>query len=375
MQIFILLLVCLSSCFSIRAEEQKTIGIFTFFIGGTAPWDPDDIKKGITGSEEAVIYISQELANLGYKVFVLGNPPENSPYSKPDSNPQYINFKPAEDAIFDIGIAWRLPELGKKIQNHARKIYLWPHDICIFNEGASEINAFADILWLSKWQRINWIAKNPAYAKFNNIYGNAILPTQFQEVEERKNPYSCIYGSNYARGLEILLDIWPDIKQAFPRATLDIYYGWQHWGQLTRQKELKMRAQVYLLGPLDVTDHGLVSHETLNQAYARASFWTYPCVLPETFCITALRAQLSGAVPVIIEGSALNETVRHGYKCANQEAYFKTLAAALQNAEKIKLDDRKKMGEFIQQEYTWEAVAKKWKETFESNCDSEKNEV
>lgn len=366
MKIFILLLVIISNCFSIRAEEQKTIGIFTFIIAGTTPWDPDDIKKGITGSEEAVIYISDELVKLGYKVVVLGNPPQNSPYSRSESNPRYIQDNPADDTVYDIGVAWRLPELGRKIQHRARKMYLWPHDICIFNEGAAEINAFKDILWLSKWQRENWIARNAAYAQFNNIYGNGILPTQFQKITERENPYSCIYGSNYARGLEVLLDIWPDIKHEFPRATLDVYYGWQHWGQLSREKELKMRAQVYLLGPLGVVDHGLVPHETLNQAYAKASFWTYPCIMPETFCITALRAQLSGAVPVIIEGSALGETVRHGYQCTNQQAYFKTLVNALQNAEKITLDDRKKMGEFIQQEYTWEAVAKKWKETFES---------
>ena len=81
---------------------------------------------------------------------------------------------------------------------------------------------------------------------FTKIFGNIVNPDQFESIQERKNPYACIYGSNYAQGLEILLDHWPEIKRQFPRASLDIYYGWQHWAMLAPEKEAKMRLQITL---------------------------------------------------------------------------------------------------------------------------------
>lgn len=364
MQIIILFIFLFLPCFS-HAALQKTIGIFSCFCG-VEPWDADSIASGITGSEEAIIYLSEELAKLDYKVFVLGDPPANSRHTLPEANPRYISFNADDGMQFDIAIAWRSPGAADKLKLRAKHVYYWPHDTLCHPIGLTQINGFTDTFWLSKWQRKQHISVSSAFAKFNQFFGNGIEPSQFEAVGERVNPHACIYGSNYARGLEILLDIWPDIRKQFPKATLDIYYGWQHWGLLSPDKEFKMRAQVIALASQGVTDHGLVGHSELNRAYNKASFWTYPCIAPETFCITALRAQLAGAVPVIIEGTALPETVPHGYKCQKAEDYQATLVKALQEAEGITLADRKKMGEFILQEYTWKAIAEKWKKVFDS---------
>jgi glycosyltransferase involved in cell wall biosynthesis len=107
-----------------------------------------------------------------------------------------------------------------------------------------------------------------------------------------------------------------------------------------------------------------VGHEELQKAYAEASFWTYPCDQAETFCITAIRAQLAGAVPVILVNSALSETVRHGYRCLKKEEYLPTLLKAMRNAEKITLEQRKEMGQFVLEEYTWDKFALSWKDIF-----------
>lgn len=368
MQAFLSFLLCLLFCCStLVAEVQKTIGIFTYKCSAVKPWDPESIKSGITGSEEAIIYMAKELALLGYKVIVLADPPTNSAHCRPGANPRYVSTTNFDDGTqFDIAIAWRMPDAAERLNKRAKAVYLWPHDTHHWRLPKSQITAFKDVLWLSQWQRNQWISVNPAFAKFNKIFGNGIAPDQFKPLGARTNPQACIYGSNYARGLEILLDIWPEVRKQFPRATLDIYYGWQHWGLLPPEKETKMRAQLAALAPMEVRDHGLVGHEELNRAYEKASLWTYPCIAPETFCITALRAQLAGAVPVIIEGSALPETVRHGYKSKTPEEYLSTLIKAMQEAEKFTLAERQKMGEFVLQEYTWKAIAKKWQALFET---------
>lgn len=349
---------------ALENEKQTTIGIFTYKVKGATAWDPDSITSGITGSEEAIIYMSQKLAKLGYKVFVLGDPPAGSKHSAQDANPRFVSTD--FDQNFDIAISWRMPEAAHKLRSRAKQVYLWPHDTYNYHLTDEMINGFDDVFWLSQYQREQWASVNPGFKKFTSIFANGINPDQFKPIKARKNPYSCIYGSNYARGLDILLDIWPQVKEKYPQATLDIYYGWQHWGQLSPEKEAKMRSQIAHLSPLDVREHGLVGHEELNRAYEEASLWTYPCTAPEVFCITSIRAQAAGAVPVIIDGTALKEVVRFGYRCQAPEEYLETLLHAMQECENISLDDRVQMQSLILNEYTWDVQAKQWKDLFES---------
>ena len=345
--------------------SQKSIVIATCKPSGVQPWDPSSIKEGIAGAEEAVIYLAQAFAKIGFRVVVVGDPPALSPYRLPNANPRFISSNEEGGELFDIAISWRMPAIAKMLQSRARKVYFWPHDICFRPIDEKKVEGFDDVLWLSSWQRSQWISLCPGFATFTKIFGNGIEASQFKEVKERENPYSCIYGSNYARGLDLLLDVWPEVKGKFPAATLDIYYGRRHWGLLTKEKEEQLLHKLDEVAGLDIFERGLVGHEELNRAYEKASLWTYPCILPETFCITALRAQLAGAIPVIIKGSALKETVRFGYACEKQEEYLTTLLQAMQEVKNSTLAERKMMGNFVLQEFTWEKLALKMKALFE----------
>jgi glycosyltransferase involved in cell wall biosynthesis len=343
-------------------SAQQSIGIFTGPTNAIGEWDPE--SKGLPGSEESVVFISQELADLGYQVVVFGSPPATSRHCAPDANPRWVRYDSNDGTVFDVAIAWRLPYAAQELRARGKSVYLWPWDTLWLPVTQEQATAWDDVLWVSDWQREQWVSVNPAFAKYTNIFYAGIMPEQFQPVTERKNPYSCIYGSNYARGLEVLLDVWPKVKERFPQATLDIYYGWQSWGDLSPATEAKLRDQIAKLP--GVQEHGRVDHETLNRAYERSSFWTYPCTYPETFCITALRAQLCGAVPVIIDGSNVTSIVRGGYHCKGREEYLGTLLAAMEQAEKITIDQRQQQGEFIRNDFTWKAVAARWKQRFDA---------
>jgi len=357
----VLLIFCLYTSFNFA----ETIAIFTHKIDCVGNWDPDSLKTGLGGSEEAVVNMAEELANLGYHVIVYGDPPISSNYCSIGLNPRYIDCDLDDGHFIDIAIAWRRPEIGRDLKKRAAQIYLWLHDIARKKFTDEDLSFYDDVLWLSKWQREQWISVSSAFAKFNNIYGNGINPKQFDPIiHERENPYSCIYGSNCSRGVEVLLEIWPEIKRQFPRAILDIYYGWPKWGRLDPEKEKYLKKLTQDLQSLGVEQHGFVGQEELNRAYEKASLWTYPCLVPETFCITGLRAQMSGAVPVIIDEYALKETVRYGYKCKNRDDYLKTLINAMKTAELITLTEREKMKNFILLQYTWEKIAQQWDRQF-----------
>lgn len=345
--------------------NKGSIGIYTYPVAGCPPWDLDSVKQGIAGSEEAVIYLSQELAALGYQVTVLGSPPVNSPYSSPSSNPRFVPF--CCPVKCDIAVAWRMPNAAQRLKQHAKRVYLWPHDTCHAHFSEAEISSFDDVLWISEWQRSQWGSTDPHWLQYQHICYNGIDLTTFPPLTDRKNPYACIYGSNYARGLHLLLDVWPEVKKQYPKATLDIYYGWQHWGLLSKEEEAQMKQKITALATSDVREHGCVSHKELNEAYAQSGFWTYPCIAWETFCISGVRAQYAGAVPVVIQGTALQETVPHGFSCKTREEYLATLLKALSQAEKISLEQRQTMRSDMGRRFTWKQVAERWSEIFEND--------
>ena len=206
MRVFVFIFLSVFCCVRSQLDAQKTIGIFTVKVEGVKPWDPDAILSGISGSEEAVIYLSQSLTKLDYKVIVFGDPPQGSRYSLPGSNPLFVPLDSLHVPLLDIAISWRMPAIAEGLKKIADKVYLWPHDTCAEKLTEAQIEAFDGVFWLSEWQRRQWISVNPSFTKFTPIFGNGILPEQFNPVQQRENPYACIYGSNYARGLEILLD-------------------------------------------------------------------------------------------------------------------------------------------------------------------------
>jgi hypothetical protein len=51
--------------------DNNSIVIYSNFPFHVEDWSPLSVNKGIGGSEEAIIYLSQELVNLGYQVTVF----------------------------------------------------------------------------------------------------------------------------------------------------------------------------------------------------------------------------------------------------------------------------------------------------------------
>lgn len=343
---------------------QKTVCIFQKRVEKLNQWDPDSINTGISGTQEGIIYSAEELKNLGFKVFVLNNIQNKEKYSNPYANPCYSGYLGKKD-FFDFTILHDDVEFAKILRPNTKKLYFLVNGPCQGKIDPTGIELFDDVLWLSAQQKNDWTSKNPTLAKFTKIFGNAVNPTQFKPVQTRANPYSCIYSADYSRGLYILLDIWPNIKRKFPKATLDIYYGLRNWGHMSMGLEQFLRDHIRDLKQLGVTDHGLVGHVELATALSNASMWTYPCIAKETFCITAIKAQLAGAIPVIIEKAALSEMVKFGFKCKAIGEYEDLLLEAMGKIETVSLEERVKMGEFVLEHFTWNKIASKWAALFE----------
>lgn len=70
---------------------------------------------------------------------------------------------------------------------------------------------------------------------------------------------------------------------------------------------------------------------------------------------------------MILKGTALTETVRHGYSCSTPNQYLPTLLNAMFQVRTKKLEERVAMQQFVLDAYTWEKLAIKWSELFQTN--------
>lgn len=186
-------------------------------------------------------------------------------------------------------------------------------------------------------------------------------------MQRMKKRNSVGYFSSYDRGLECLLDIWPKVLEQNPDATLDIYYGWDIFDAVHKQNPEQMKWKwgiIRKINELDsVTEHGRVSHEELAEAMRDIKVWAYPTEFNEINCITALKAQEAGCVPVTTGCYALAETVtnnRYTVKCTDiysnekkQQQFIDNIVFALKDNDKIKK---------VPNVY-WSDIAKEWDKT------------
>ena len=188
-----------------------------------------------------------------------------------------------------------------------------------------------------------------------------------------RNNFACLYTSSYDRGLEHLLRIWPDVKKEIPEAELHIFYGWQLFDKFYSNNPGSMawKARVVEMMKVEgVTEHGRLPQPELAEWYQKCGVWAYPTHFGEISCISAMKAQVYGAVPCVIDYAALSETVQYGvkvegdiYESEVREEYKKQLIDLLKDHSKQE-EIRNPMMEWAKK-YSWESVAKQWTTEFE----------
>lgn len=352
-------------------------GSIVFFCGkGYEEWGPHTLDKGMGGSEEAIVYLSRELAELGYEVHVYGEVSdggfmdqwnwkgwETDEHAGEAHTPKggSVTWWPwthiDKRDTFDTLIIWRYPQFAPQFK--ANKKFVDMHDLL----PAKVVKPYKDVHYLFKSQFHK--DQYPDVENFS-VIGNGILKSQFTGTKH-KNPNSVGYFSAYYRGLEMLLDMWPKIRAEVPKATLDIYYGWQSWVSAEGEDEfyLRMSQKLKNAEKLGVKEHGRVSHNKLAEAMRKTQVWAYPTQFQEIHCITALKAQEAECYPVVTDVAALQETVQSGVKIEseriysdeyNQKKFIKEVVDALKN---------NKRGTPVEG-CDWSDVAQAWKKAIDA---------
>lgn len=341
-------------------------------------WDPSNTSKGLPGSEECVIYASEELVRRGHSVVVYINPPADSVWRSPFSEPQWLPEEMWNDGqdSYDLVLMWRRFDVDTGRKNGSKVIF-WPHDSPPSlppNVRLPPFPKFDGIFMLSQWHQEQfgiW----PGFGEIPKaICGNGYLPDHFKNPGSFTNPYSIGYFSNYARGLLVLLLLWPELRKEFPLATLDICYGRETWNTMSPQDLNMAISMMEEYKSIGVTEHGKIGHLELARIMETTSIFAYPCLcLGETFCITAVKCQAAGCIPVTTRIAALNETIHpkapqipiiknNADIPSYKECLFQTLRR-IQDPSVI--DERKQYIQYAEQ-FTWARCVDKWLAFYES---------
>lgn len=187
-----------------------------------------------------------------------------------------------------------------------------------------------------------------------------------------RNLKRIIYTSDNDRGLQHLLEMWPKIIEAVPDATLHCFYGWQLFDKFYSGNPASMMWKdkiMELTKQKGITYEGRVSQDQIKQEYLTSGIWAYPAHFGEINCISAIKAQAYGCEPVVVNYAALRETVQFGrkvegdiYDQETKDEYAKQLIEALKTP--MTEEKRKEMQEWANNNYSWDKVAKDWKEVF-----------
>jgi glycosyltransferase involved in cell wall biosynthesis len=304
---------------------------------------------------------------LGWKVTVYADPGDEAGVYDGVDWQQHYNFNIRDD--YNILIYWRSRAYAD-MKCKAKQTYLWCHDVQNpADYDDKKLKLLTKLIVLSKAHRENLpdVPDKKFLISSNGYFEH--LP----DSKPKRDPHAMLWTSSYDRGIEHLLNMWPDIKKAVPDATLNVFYGWKLFENFYRtnpERMAWMRKINKLMEQPGITHHGRVIQAEVEKWHKKCGIWPYPTHFYEINCISAIKAQLWGSVPVCIDYAALKETVKFGKKIKGDiwgkdvaEKYKKALIKALKDTE-WQEEQRKKMMPWARKKYGWDKIAKQWTEEF-----------
>lgn len=254
-------------------------------------WDPMD--KGIKGSEQAVVHLSENFVKKGFKVtvyaFVLPQDLNGVSYKWMDT----FNC----DATYDILILCRegILVMLRGRRPKARIVLSDLHDDVSSDETPNFVTYVDRFMFKSRYHLSRFHHLSLPDSKYF-ICPNGLQLQNFTEPTEPRDPLRFCYTSSYDRGLEQLLQwSWPEIHKQLPGSTLHVYYGWSLW----IDNEEKRRIEI-LMNQAGVIHHGKVSNAEIIAEKYRSSMNLYPChANTEIDCINIRESALAGCILVL----------------------------------------------------------------------------
>ncbi len=326
--------------------KQPTVRVVIIDIVGVA-YDGDTLnRKGLGGSESAVILISKELTKLGIEVTVYNacNEDDNRPGRYDGVNYKPLDSISKDSGNYDVVISSRAvtPFISdaqysyaqtttrkfnydnfRRIRETAKLKVFWMHDTFCWGDDILEdlvVQGNIDEIWtLSDFH--NMYVMNCSHPRMRNyeVLRRHMWTTRngivkyFDKIDlESKDIDHYIFNANMSKGLKPLLDdVWPRIQEKIPKARLTVIGGHYKLGAAfafsDQESEFIKIVGPHLKNP-SITFAGIVTQKTVSELTAKAGWFIYPASLPETYGISTVEALYANTPLLTCRFGALEET-------------------------------------------------------------------
>lgn len=336
-------------------------------------WGPKTpYTTGIGGSETAVIAMADHLNRKGLDVAVYNQCGAQEGQIRPGL--RYIDYTRVDSSIpTKLYVGWRNPSSQDYIPDTAMA-WLWMHDL---NSGEGllhhpeAVSKFNLIRPVSQWHADHLAWLYPFMKDRLVPTRNGIDLERFAHIKEERQPHRAIWMSSPDRGLQHIMQWWPEIRQHVDDAELHVYYGFEtlmatakmtnnHSLANFRNELVKLASQpgVFLRGRVNQTD--------LVKELYQATMLAYSSTFLEVSMISAvesmaagviIQATLAGALPettagaaILVRGHPLSEVYRQVF-IQNLVAVFKKPELGAGYVER---------GLKRAQDFPWSGVADEW---------------
>ena len=300
-----------------RLDPENTILIYTGF--SVDPWNISYTKdKPVGGSERAIIELSKELSNY-YTIIISGNLLEE--YYSESKNPIFfVNMNNLrillENNTFKAIIISRFISFFECFKKFScQRLIIMAHDTYLLNNliGSNKpdtliieenINKIDSCVCLTEYHKQLYSDRYPLLQNKINIINNGIVNNRAGENIKVKNSF--IYSSCAERGLERLLELWPEILLVLPDATLNIcsynHFPTNDSEEIMNNTIKKYSESIKHLGKLNQSDlYGLMK---------KTEYWLYPCCFLETSCITGMELLMHEVICLYYPIGGLSDTMK-----------------------------------------------------------------
>lgn len=362
-------------------------------------------KRGLGGSESAVILISKELSQIGFDVTVINSCKDSQATPGVYDGVKYVDHSEASmlNEDYDIAISSRstLPFTSNHpyvyLMMGAKHRVLWMHDT--FCEGDEHIEPMLvqgfihEVFTLSDFHT-NYVMNND-HGKHKRMY--EVVKRKFWQTRNgavkwidevdlnEKDKDLFVYNASATKGLiPLLKNVWPEVKKQIPTAKLKCIGGFYRFRDNAepdeQEKTVRQLMQDENIKALDVEFTGVIPQYEIAEILAKSSFMLYPPAFPETFGISSLESLLYKTPIITSNFGALEETaltdacykidypaVPNGlFPHINEQEQTKRFVEMTVRAynDRYLLQQKQNLCEVINDVYGWDSVALEWKQHF-----------
>jgi glycosyltransferase involved in cell wall biosynthesis len=350
-------------------------------------YDPDTARtRALGGTQSAVCNLVKELVQRGHSVALLNGVPKARQVAGVSCLPLYrlpeSVFREANlDVVVVVNVAGKAKWLRRLLPPQTRLVLWVQHDIDQPRVAAlaDEVEAYDHFALISEYQRGRYVQAFGLPMERIALMRNAASPHFIDPIDptqpvlsQKSHPPVLAYTSTPFRGLDILLDAFPTIREAVPNTTLAVFSSLAVYNVSAEDDKARFGDLYNRCRETDgVIYMGGVPQPALAKLMGGMRMLAFPSVFPETSCIAAMEAMATGCQIVTTRLGALPETcagfadlVDLPEEQSNLAGLFAeaVISALTRDRSTVEAHLRGQLN-FAREQYTWARRAKEW-ETF-----------